>query len=84
MGTARVLAIAATVSTALVLTLGASVGPATAQATTPSAKEVAAAKKALKQYMAANAPKKESKPTPLDECPWGDSLVSDLAAQQDG
>jgi hypothetical protein len=60
------------------------VGSAAAQTSTPTAKEVGAAKAALQRYMAANAPKKESKPTLLDACPWGDNLVADLASRQDG
>jgi predicted component of type VI protein secretion system len=80
MRTARFVTIAASVFAALAVGLG----PAAAQTSTPTAKEVATAKAALKKYMAANAPKKESKPTSLDQCPWGDNLVTDLASQQDG
>jgi hypothetical protein len=58
-------------------------GAAAAQTSTPTSKQVAAAKAGLQQYIAANAPKKESKPTTLDACPWGDNLVADLASRQD-
>ncbi len=78
MRTARVLTIVATLSAALVLTLGV----AAAQTSGPSAAEVKRAKVALKKFTAANAPKTEAKPTTLDGCPWGDNLMVDLASQQ--
>ena len=84
MRTTRFVVIAATATATAITMLALGLGPAAAQTATPTAKEIATAKAALRKYMAANAPKKESKPTSLDQCPWGDNLVTDLASQQDG
>jgi hypothetical protein len=71
-------------SAAAALALALTLGPATAQTSAPSAKEVAAAKAALATFTAAHAPKSEAKPTSLGSCPFGDQLVTDLAGRQAG
>jgi hypothetical protein len=57
-------------------------GVAGAQSSSPSAAEVSRAKAGLVKFSKAHAPKTEAKPTTLAACPFGGTLMADLAAAQ--